>query len=77
MSGDVLGLVVVGVGIAGGVRIKDILKESTSEKPFLPNVKLVGFVSRFVINFLHSKVYICVFNINKICIVYLMSGTCK
>ena len=48
MSSDVLGLVVVGVGIAGRVRIKDILNESSSEKPFLKNVKLVGYVSRFV-----------------------------
>ncbi|KAK2151963.1 hypothetical protein LSH36_344g02033 [Paralvinella palmiformis] len=46
MSSDVLGLVVVGVGLAGKFRIKDILKEATSEKPFLKNVKLVGYVSR-------------------------------
>ena len=50
MSSDVLGLVVVGVGLAGKFRIKDILKEATSEKPFLKNVKLIGYVSRFVIS---------------------------
>ena len=44
---NTLGVVVVGVGIAGKVRIRDLLQSAPSI-PELSRLKLEGFVSRLV-----------------------------
>ena len=45
---DSFGIVVVGLGIAGRVRVRDLLQcsEYKSEFPVLEGVELIGYVSR-------------------------------